>query len=592
MNVTLSSSWRQLSGYAYGLKLPALLGRIFVTNATQTQSKESISNLFDKPPEFLNAFDRCDSPAQLGSLFCNLVLEILKQNRIPVGSNFYFVEVPEQASAQAVAYDVALPSYNSRASKVALEGVLKLLNQLSRDSTDLSLAIENKAVLDKQLRDYAPQGVNLFNIFQAAQRLNIPVEIATGNMVRLGFGAHRRLLNSTITDRTPSLGVSLARDKFLTAEVLRAAGLPGSINQPANSAEQAVSLAKSIGFPVVVKPADLDQGVGVSADLRTEDAVRAAFRLSSEHSKRVLIEKFCEGFTHRLTVSHGEVIRVVKRIAGGVIGDGTHTIEELISRLSTDQTVQQKRTALRHGKGQLVTIDEETLGLLAQMKRTLSDIPAKGEYIRLRRRDNINAGGRNEEVLLADVHPDNLALAIRAARLLGLDIAGIDFISPDISKSWLEIPSIICEVNAQPQLGGTSRPEVYDTLIKKIVGNCTVIPIELILCSKDPAARSYLRKQLEDARPLGTYISEHAGLFTEGRRCSASFKTDFEAAKALANSPEVNQGAVIMDPQEIVQMGSPLDRWDKVSVFKQPDTNGSYPLYLKHALNLLGISSH
>jgi cyanophycin synthetase len=514
-----------------------------------------------------------------------LVGAVQRVNRIAISQKTHWQRVPAKQD-QTDPFYLAFPSHHHAATTVALEWSVKVINDLNDGALTLKGLAARKAQVDAALAPYSHKGVNQFNLLNAAFRNDIPVSILFDSLIRMGTGCRSRQWISTITDKTPSLGVSIATDKYQTAKLLRLSGLPGSVNHFVYSEEDAIKAAESMGFPVVIKPNDLEQGVGVAADLRTTESVRKAYRSAKEKSSSILIEKHFEGQTHRLTVVHGEVIRIVKRIAGGVVGDGLHTIHELIDRLENDQSAQQKSTARRHKKKKLVDVDDETLDLLKQNGFSLQSVPAKGEYIKLRRRDNINAGGRNEEIEVAKAHPDNLILAQQAANALGLDIAGIDLITQDIRQSWLSSEVVICEINAQPQIGARSPTNTYDQLLRKTLGPITRIPAELILCIPEDSIRRSLRDQL--TRKLGgtVCIADRSGLWETGRRFTQPFVNDYAAALAAINSREVGHLVCLMDPKEIAESGSPLDQWDRIST-AIADPDAKTQSVLRHAMALL-----
>jgi cyanophycin synthetase len=212
-------------------------------------------------------------------------------------------------------------------------------------------------------------------------------------------------MESSISDTTPALGMTLARDKWLTSRMLRTLGLPGTVNERVGSADDAVAKAQAMGYPVVIKPSDQDQGRGVTANLRSDAGVRAAYANATACSKSILIEKHVDGFGHRFTLCEGELIAVSKRIPGGVTGDGQHDVNALLALQLQDAAV---RRSFAQGR---IDLDDEALSLLAERGLTPQSVPAVGDFVLLRRRDNISAGGRVVHQDLAHIHPDNTLLA-------------------------------------------------------------------------------------------------------------------------------------------------------------------------------------
>jgi len=367
---------------------------------------------------------------------------------------------------------------------------------------------------------------------------------------------------SSITDGTNPLGVDVAHNKAATSDLLRLAGLPGAIQSWATSPEEAVKAAKGLGYPVVVKPSDQEKGEGVYADLRNEASVIKAFKLTQEVSKNILIEKYFEGFTHRLTVFQGKVIRVTKRVAGGVVGDGVHDVATLVEYWQIDKD--NLRRSRRLGKV-LLSVDEEATEMLMQHGLKTSYVPAKGEYICLRRRDNINTGGTNEYLKLEDVHPDNLRLAQDAAGLLRLDFAGIDLIITDITSSWFDVGGMICEINAQPQMGTTNNEEIYQDILLQLLGERSRIPARLIICPAEETLRQQIiQKYL--AVDAGNGLSDQSGIWVDHQKVTQSFSSGFFAARALFFRPDINDAICLMTPIEIASNGLPLNHWDSLTI--------------------------
>lgn len=360
-----------------------------------------------------------------------------------------------------------------------------------------------------EIRRAAPNGRNTMPMLATAHARGIPWERVTGNVYRLGQGACSRWFDSSITDRTPSISVGLARDKQAAASVLPSQCLPVPDHILVRTEAQALAAAEKIGFPVVVKPAKLDRGIGVTSGLRDSRGVSKAYRAAAAHSKSMLVEKHFEGKDHRVHVFEGEVYKVRHRIPGGVTGDGRSTIEELLARLNADPA--------RGPRGSLankviIDLDEEAAELIAEQGYERTSVPRAAQYVQLRRIANVSVGGVSLAVAIEDVHPDNLSLAIRAVQALKLDLAAVDLLIPDIGRSWLEVGAAICEVNAQPQFGPDAPERIFDKIfpgngripVAAIVGN----PHELQWV---PGLRRRVQatgKRLGFCSPAGLWIGE------------------------------------------------------------------------------------
>ena len=477
--------WRMIPGHIHGLAQPALWGQITVDLRPGAQLAA------------FEAFMRRVVPGAIASPSVGIdecgvlehvvfwIGELQRHARIAISMRAFVALATQEPSRALPTFDVALPVASHWAAASALQWVLKAANAcLPRHqppaATLDALAAEAAALLP-QLKLGAERGFNTYPLLLAAYRLDVPVRKLSGRIVRLGLGTHARMLESSVSDTTSALGVNLASDKWLTARLLRGVGLPGTVNDVAADAERAVALAATLGYPVVVKPADQDQGRGVSAHLQNAQEVRDAFVIAAKASRRILVEKHVDGFGHRFTVHDGQVLAVLKRIAGGVTGDGQHTVTELLAL-----QLQQPRVQRSVNLGR-VSLDAEALALLEGSQRGPHSVVAASEFVLLRRRDNISAGGTNEHLSLDQVHPDNLALAVRAAKALYLDIAGVDILSPDIGRSWREHGAAICEVNARPQFGPGAQGDNYERMLTRLLGASSRIPVHIVLCGNQHA---------------------------------------------------------------------------------------------------------
>jgi len=270
------------------------------------------------------------------------------------------------------------------------------------------------------------------------------------NVYCFGQGAKSRWFDSSLTDDTPAISVRLAKQKNVCAAILRRHGLPVPRHHLASDEVRAVAAAESIGYPVVVKPADQDRGIGVAAGLVNAAQVVRAFVEASRHSKAVLVEKHVDGGDYRVHVFQGEVYKVRHRIPGGVVGDGRSSVAELLQSLNSDPRRGPPGTDSKLFR---IDLDTEALELLQERQLGTDSVPQEGTFVQLRRIANVSVGGVSLPVDLSQVHPDNLALARQAVRALKLDLAAVDLLIRDIGRSWRDVEAGICEVNAQPQFG-------------------------------------------------------------------------------------------------------------------------------------------
>jgi cyanophycin synthetase len=448
---SLSTRRHVFEGVAFGLQQATLFCQVTVASLSDQQLAhlDTHFDLFlkENAPELA---PDCDNAERFVRRLIFWQSAIQRQSGIPVSERYWISPEPESAADTRV-FTTAIPVVRGKASLRALTWVKSAVNEaFSKYASQQPDEEELQQTLDRiniELNNYSEPGINQHLIIMAANRLDIPVTRMSRRVILLGTGRYTRWFESTITDKTSPIGANIARNKEFTASLLRLMGLPGARQIRVSSAEEATEAAVRLGYPVVVKPADQDRGIGVNADLRNEASVIGAYQEARAASDHILVEKFCNGFTHRLTVVEDEVVRVTRRIAGGVVGDGKHSVAELVTLWNQDE--ENQRRSRRLGKV-LLSLDAEARDLLAQQEVDESFIPEAEQYIRLRRRDNINTGGTNEHLQPDAIHPDNLRLAIDAARILGLDCAGVDLIIDDIQKSWQETEALICELNAKP----------------------------------------------------------------------------------------------------------------------------------------------
>jgi cyanophycin synthetase len=415
---------------------------------------------------------------------------------------------------------------------------------------------DDYARLEAMLRKFSLPGVNSYRFLKAADALEVPVREVVSGVYCFGTGRHSRWLESSCTESTSVIGCRIAKDKVKAAKVLRQAGLPAPTHTRVATAQRAVEAASELGYPVVVKPADMDQGIGVAANLASDEAVVAAFHEARKHSRKILVEKHFDGKDYRLMVLHGRVIKAVVRVPGGVIGDGRHTVAQLIELASQD--AQQLRRSQERG-GRLLDLDAEALALLAENHLSPESVIAPGRYLCLRRRTNISAGGT--PFLVDDsVHPDNRRLAERAAAALHLDLAGIDLIMEDISKSWLESGALICEVNGQPQIGAGTTPRIYADILRELLQDRFRVPVVLVVGKPDRIGKRSMPSAHFKGVAVGRASSEGVRLGAE--RLTGPQASAFKAGRILMANREIDAALIVMSPAEIRRTGLPFDRCD------------------------------
>jgi len=334
------------------------------------------------------------------------------------------------------------------AGRLALALLHSLLPEHLRPPVEPGPAFEFAAQRDEFIR-FAQRralGPSTSALVRAAEGRDIPwLRLNHYSLVQFGHGRFQKRIQATITSETHHIAVEIASDKEETNRILADLGLPVPLQRVVYGEEEAAKEAVKLGFPVVVKPYNGNHGRGVSLDLRDAAHVREAFHKAREHSRAVVVEQFVTGRDYRMLVVDGRLIAVAERVPGHVVGDGIHTIEELVEITNRDP-----RRGIGHEKVLTrLELDHQAERCLRARGLTPASVPPGGEVVRLRLTGNLSTGGTAIDVTDV-VHPDNSEMAVRAIRAIGLDVGGVDFISPDIAESHREVGGAICEVNAAP----------------------------------------------------------------------------------------------------------------------------------------------
>ena len=300
----------------------------------------------------------------------------------------------------------------------------------------------------KKLSSETDMGPSTKAIYQAARRRNIPVSrFGTGSILKLGYGKNARTVQASLTDNTSCIAVDIASDKQLTKNILIQNNIPVPYGMVVQSSEEALEAAKKVGFPLVIKPLDSNQGKGVTVNILSENQIHQAFCEAASYSKKVIIEKYIYGKDYRVLVVGGRVCAVAERKPPVVTGDGISTIAELV-RLENINPLRGQD----HDKPlTCIKLDDIAVNYLKAQGFSPESIPMPGQDVFLRQNGNISTGGTARNCT-GEVHPKNISYAVTAAKAMGLDIAGVDFVAEDISCPIDAVSGGVVEVNAAPGL--------------------------------------------------------------------------------------------------------------------------------------------
>ncbi len=340
-------------------------------------------------------------------------------------------------------YEVVV-EYESKegAIRAVKSAVAIVTNLLEGKAVDLEQEI--KAI--KEISAKNDLGPSTTAIVQECKERGIPVlRLGENSLLQLGYGKYQKRVEATITHKTSSIGVDIACNKSLTKTLLDEMGISVPKGELASSEDEAVRIAQALGTPVVIKPANGNQGKGVALELSSEAEIRAAFNVAHGYSEQVIVEKHIQGKHYRLTVVDQKVVAVAERIPAQVIGDGIKTIQQLIKDVNQDPL-----RGNDHDKPLTkIKVDPVVLIVLTKKGLSLDSIPAAGEVVCLRENANLSTGGTACDVT-DQVHPSYFDLATRAAKIIGLDVAGIDLVARDIVEPYNPGSSAIIEINAAP----------------------------------------------------------------------------------------------------------------------------------------------
>jgi len=425
----------------------------------------------------------------------------------------------------------------------------------------------------------------------AASDRKIPsIRLTDGNLVQLGYGARQRRIWTAETDRTSAIAESISSDKDLTKQLLSQCGVPIPEGQIVDSPEQAWEVAQSMGLPVVIKPSDGNHGRGVALDLNTAQEIKAAFKVAQGEGSDVIVERFIRGEEHRVLVVGNKVVAVARGETATITGDGRSSVEELIeTQINSDPRRGEEEgfplDTIRLSEHQHAVLELERQGLNAK------SILAKDRVAIVQRNGNMS----NDVTDL--IHPDIEQIATLAARVIGLDIAGIDLVVEDISKPLAPQGGAIVEVNAGPGLLMHIKPAVGRP---RPVGRAIVdhlfdyndsgrIPIVGILGSDQTQILSQLVSWLLHLSGRRTGLASSEGLFMNQRRVQAQDARHFDLSERILINRALDAAVFETTVSQILDEGLPYDRCQVGVLTNLPKEQGLEKHDIKTKEQLLGV---
>ncbi len=379
----------------------------------------------------------------MGHIIEHVALELQTLADMPVG----FGRTRETATPGI--YQVIFEYENEAAGRYAARAAFRMCQSIVETGTYPQSELDQDLEDLRELRAQAALGPTTEALVREADKRGIPwMALETRGMLQLGYGRYQQRVQASLTSHSNILGVELACDKESTKQILADAGIPvpqGSVIYALDELEDEID--RLGGYPVVIKPLDGNHGRGITIDIQSWEAAEIAYDAAREVSKGVIVEHFYRGNDHRILVVNHKVVAVAERVPAHVVGNGRDTIAELVA--------QENRNPLR-GEGHdniltLLKLDRVTDEMLRRQNCTQDTVLDDGEICYLRATANLSTGGtaidRTDEI-----HPETLWIAERVSRIIGLDIAGIDVVTTDISQPLNAVDAVIVEVNAAPGL--------------------------------------------------------------------------------------------------------------------------------------------
>ncbi|MBW9064388.1 cyanophycin synthetase [Rhizobium herbae] len=427
---------------------------------------------------------------------------------------------------------------------------------------DLGSAIEHL----RALQAGRALGLTTASLVQEAECRGIPwSRTDNSSLIQFGYGKYQKRIRASCTSLTSEVATEIACDKQLTNKLLSEAGIPVPEGKIVSTGDEAIAAAIQIGFPVVAKPVDGNHGRGVNANLDDVDEVRWAFEQARREGEEVLVERHFSGNDYRILVIGGEVVAVAERSPAHVIGDGKSTIQGLIERENNDP---------RRGFGHeapltKIKVDDCLLHHLGRQNLGLSSVLARGQVVFLRPTANLSSGGTAVD-RTEDIHPDNALVARRAAKIVGLDIAGIDFIAPDISRSIHHTGGGVIEVNAGPGFRMHLQPSegrsrnvagaALDLLFP--AGAPSRIPIFAITGTNGKTTTAKMLAHILAGCGAKVGLTSSTGAYLDGERIIAGDCSGPKSARLVLRDPDIDVAVLETARGGILREGLGFDRCD------------------------------
>ena len=425
---------------------------------------------------------------------------------------------------------------------------------------DAAQALLELRELDEDIR----LGPSTSAIVEAGIKRGIPYRRLTeGSMVQFGWGSKQRRILAAETDGTSAVAEAIAQDKDLTKKLLNAAGVPVPIGRPVTNAEDAWTAAREIGSAVAVKPQFGNQGKGVAVNLESREQVIAAYHAAAQISTPVMVERYITGHDFRMLVVGNTLVAAARRDPPHVFGDDVHSIRQLVEIINSDS----RRSDGHATSLSKIRLDEIALATLAKQGYDADSIPAMGALVTLRNNANLSTGGTATDVT-DDVHPDLAARAIDAARMIGLDICGVDVLCNSVHQSLEEQGGGVVEVNAAPGLRmhlapSFGKPRDVGTAVINMMfadGEDGRIPVVAVAGTNGKTTTVRLTAHLLTHTGLRVGMTNSDGVYIGNERIDTGDCSGPKSARNVLSHPEIDAAVLETARGGILREGLAFDR--------------------------------
>ncbi|HEX7870043.1 MAG TPA: cyanophycin synthetase, partial [Chryseobacterium sp.] len=382
-------------------------------------------------------FHRIETGTWMGHVIEHIALEI--QTLAGMETGFGRTRETKSPGVYNVVFDYIEENAGIYAAEQAVEIALALIEN---KEYDINACIQKL----KEIRERVRLGPSTGSIVEEAVSRKIPwIRLGTNSLVQLGYGVNQQRFQATITGNTSSIAVDIACNKELTKRMLHDAAIPVPMGDLIVDEEDLQRVIKKIGYPIVIKPLDGNHGKGSSINVNDWVSSVTGLEHAQKYSKKVIVEKYITGYDFRVLVINNKMVAAARRVPAHVVGDGESNLEKLIEKENKDP---------RRGYGHEnvlteIAIDKDTTELLEKLQYTLETVPQKGEVVYLKSTANLSTGGTSIDVTDM-VHPENITMAERISKIIGLDVCGIDIMAENLTQPLKESGGAIIEVNAAP----------------------------------------------------------------------------------------------------------------------------------------------